>query len=169
MKNISRKSVILFVLVLAILAGAIGGTYAYITVKSNPVVNTFTVADSDVTIVEQVDGSTKKSIKLQNTGDVPEYVRVAVVGYYVDEDGNLIVPWNESIALATGWEKVGDFYYCKVPVGIGEFTPELLQKPIECSSLPDGAVSLVIDVLAQAVQSEPAEAVTEAWGYSPSK
>ena len=169
MKKMSKKYVMLFVLVLVILTGTIGGTYAYIIVKSDTVRNTFTVADCDVTVIEQVDDSAKKSIKLQNTGDVPEYMRVAIVGNYVDEDGNIIAPWNETIALASGWEKAGGFYYCKTPVAIGALTPELLQAPIKCESLPDGAANLVIDVLAQAVQAEPIDAVTEVWGYTPSK
>lgn len=73
------------------LAGAlaVGGTVAWLTSQSETVTNAFTRANVTTEIDEGFDGAVKKDVKIENTGDVPVYVRAKVVVSWVDGNGNV--------------------------------------------------------------------------------
>ena len=94
MKNMKIKSMLLLALVAMLLLGSVGGTVAFLVTSTNSVENVFTPANLDTDIVEVVEGNVKKSITVMNNGNVPVYVRVAIIGYYVDDKtGNIVAPW----------------------------------------------------------------------------
>lgn len=144
-----------------ILVCTVGGTVAYLVAHTDPVTNTFTPGKVSCQVEEEfnTEKTAKTSVKVQNTGNVPAYIRVAVVANTVDEDGNITgmadlsqVDWlNEA-----NWTKSGDFYYYKGVVQPGAVTADLLKNGIPLTGIQ-------VTILASAIQSMPDAAVEEAW------
>ena len=79
-----KRSGILLAAVIVLLAGAVGGTWAFLVAQSEPVQNNFTYAHVSCTINEEFDGTTKSDVQIQNTGDLrlhPRPHRCDVEGY----------------------------------------------------------------------------------------
>lgn len=166
-----KRSGILLAAVIVLLAGAVGGTWAFLVAQSEPVQNNFTYAHVRCTIDETFDGTTKSDVKIQNTGDIPAYIRARIVVTWKDASGSVsAVPVkNTDYTIAfneTDWTQQGDYWYCKTAVNPNGFTPELISECKKTGTAPDG-YDLSVEILADAIQSEPASAVTEAWGNTP--
>lgn len=171
-----KRSGILLAAVIVLLAGAVGGTWAFLVAQSEPVQNNFTYAHVRCRIDETFDGTTKSDVKIQNTGDIPAYIRARIVVTWKDANGNVssTVPVeNTDYTIAfntTDWtQQEGDYWYCKTTVNPDDFTPELITecKKTDNANAPKDYYDLSVEILADAIQSEPASAVTEAWGYTP--
>lgn len=171
MKNRKRRKIIksslLLIAVAALLVAAVGGTVAYLVTNTSPVVNTFTPANVDTEIDETFVNNVKSSIKVENKGNIPVYVRVALVGNWCDSNGNVVEPWNGSVTInSPDWSTGGDgYYYYTKPLVASATTSNLLGSSITASAREDGA-HLVITVLQQSIQAEPTTAVVEAWGVT---
>ena len=166
-----KRSGILLAAVIVLLAGAVGGTWAFLVAQSEPVQNNFTYAHVRCTINEEFDGTTKSNVKIQNTGDIPAYIRARIVVTWKDANGNVsAVPVKDSdytMTMGTGWTKGTDgYWYCNTAVDAGGETPVLITKCEKKGNAPKD-YNLSVEILADAIQSEPASAVTEAWGYNP--
>lgn len=167
MKLMNKKSILLIALAALILV-SVGGTLAYLIDDTTPVVNTFEPVTTG-TIIDEPDwnNQTKKTVVVKNDGDIPMYVRVAVVGNWKNSAGEIIKPWDGSITLNTvantvaddgisngAWQDGGDgYYYFSVPVQPGEKTTNLLAEEITAVPTAEGDY-LVIDIVHQAIQSE---------------
>lgn len=164
-KNPAPKRFALLLALVLILVGTVGGTVAYLATHTKPVVNTFTPGEVTCKVEETVDNGVKSSVKVQNTGNVPAYIRVAVVANTVDAQGNITGAADENILknalAASGWTKNGDYYYYNTAVDPNGLTGELLKNSIELEGIQ-------VTILASAIQSTPTDAVQEAWGYVPS-
>ena len=165
-----KRSGILLAAVIVLLAGAVGGTWAFLVAQSEPVQNNFTYAHVRCRIDETFDGTTKSDVKIQNTGDIPAYIRARIVVTWKDAIGNVsAVPVkNTDYTIAFNenekdWTQQGDYWYCKTAVDAGEETPVLITKCEKKGNAPKD-YDLSVEILADAIQSEPASAVTEAWG-----
>lgn len=166
-----KRSGILLAAVIVLLAGAVGGTWAFLVAQSEPVQNNFTYAHVSCTINEEFDGTTKSNVKIQNTGDIPAYIRARIVVTWKDASGNVsAVPVKDSdytMTMGTGWTKGTDgYWYCNTAVDAGGETPVLITKCEKKGNAPKD-YNLSVEILADAIQSEPASAVTEAWGNTP--
>ncbi len=166
-----KRSGILLAAVIVLLAGAVGGTWAFLVAQSEPVQNNFTYAHVRCTIKEKFDGTTKSDVQIQNTGDIPAYIRARIVVTWKDTRGNVsAVPVKDSDYTITfngeKWTLQGDYWYCNTAVNAKDFTPVLITKCEKTGNAPDG-YNLSVEILADAIQSEPASAVTEAWGNTP--
>ena len=166
-----KRSGILLAAVIVLLAGAVGGTWAFLVAQSEPVQNNFTYAHVSCTINEEFDGTTKSNVKIQNTGDIPAYIRARIVVTWKDASGNVsAVPVKDSdytMTMGTGWTKGTDgYWYCNTAVDAGGETPVLITKCEKKGNAPKD-YNLSVEILAAAIQSEPASAVTEAWGNTP--
>lgn len=147
-----------------ILVCTVGGTVAYLVAHTDPVVNTFTPGKVSCQVEEEFNdaNTVKTEAVIKNTGNVPAYIRVAVVANTVDENGDITgmadlsqVDWlNEA-----NWTKGGDFYYYKGVVQPGEKTDNLLKTGINLDGIQ-------VTILASAIQSMPDDAVKEAWRMS---
>lgn len=162
-----RKTALILSLCL-IFALAVGTTFALLKANTEPVTNTFTAAKSGTDIVEELDGSLKKSIIVKNTGTAVSYVRVKLVMNWVDGDGNVSAePVNITPSITDNWFEQDGIYYYKMPVAAnGGETTNLLQEnsPItEPTDKPAGC-HLEVTVLAESIQAAPSKAVTESWG-----
>lgn len=175
MKKFHKKSLVLLVCVAMLLTFTVSGTVAFLADNSGPVTNVFTPVEVDTKIVENEDFSTthiKKSIAVLNNpgaNHIPVYVRVAIVGYWVDSSGNIVAPWNGSVAYnQTNWERGSDgYYYYKGELAVGVTTENLLASGETISqptNKPEGADHLVVTVVHQAIQSQPDAAIKAAWG-----
>lgn len=165
-------ALLLFLLLIAI--ASIGGTLAYLTTDAGPVVNRFEPSKVACTVTEEFDGTTKRSVNVRNTGHTDAYIRVKLVTYRVNAAGQHIggtaaIP---EFSPGTNWVKYNDgFYYYTLPVAPNGTPAHPLIDDITGITLTgsygdaDGGKQAV-DVIAEAIQAEPARAVGEAWGVA---
>lgn len=172
-----RKEFVLLVSVFAMIAGVVGGTVAYLVADTEPLTNNFDLAEVSCRVKEEFYNQIKENVKIQNTGDIPAYIRAKVVVTWKDEDGNVYgqapieetdytIQFNEGV-----WKREGDYWYYDEPVApITEnncYTPVLINRCSSSGTEPEG-YHLSVEILAEAIQSEPTKAIQEAWGYTPS-
>jgi hypothetical protein len=78
----------------------------------------------EVEVEDQVVGAVKQDVTITNTGNSPGYVRAAIIGYWVNNKGDVTMPWLESDGefdwgneWSQYWKKGSDgFYYYLHPV-----------------------------------------------------
>lgn len=126
---------------------------------------------SEVTDIAAV-GSEKSDIRVENTGNVKEFIRLKLVSYYVDSNGDIVGTVSSqypNLSLKNGWiAGANHTYYYPFPTDPGGMT-EILCEPFTLgqTQLENGStVYQVIEVIAEAVQAEPISAVREAWGVT---
>lgn len=158
-----------------LIALSIGGTMAFLVDKDNSVENTFNPASVTCEVDESFDGITKSNVNVKNTSNIDAYIRVKLVTYRVNDEGQHIggtatIP---SFTPGTNWVKCGDYYYYTLPVAPGA-TPatRLIGKPgitLEDAYTDADGGKQVIEVMAEAIQAGSqsdvdAAVVAEAWG-----
>ena len=147
-----------------ILVCTVGGTVAYLVTHTDPVVNTFTPGEVSCQVNEEfnVDNTVKTKAFVRNTGNVPAYIRVAVVANTIDAQRNIT---GMATTLPVGWlntakwTEVDGFYYYKDVVQPGDVTANLLNANIDLTDIQ-------VTILASAIQSMPDGAVKDAWNMS---
>ena len=99
-------------LLAVLLLASITGTIAYIQVHSH-ISNAFTVAKLSIELNETFDGKDKKNVTVKNTGDVPAYLRAAIVVNWKDTDGTVISAKESEYSMAMGpeWVQGADSYW----------------------------------------------------------
>ncbi len=171
-----RKEFVLLVSVFAMIAGVVGGTVAYLVAGTDPLINNFDLAEVSCSVEEDFNGKIKKDVKIQNTSNIPAYIRAKVVVTWQDAEGNVYgkAPTSEDYTIQYNgevWQQVGDYWYYDEPVApITEnncYTPVLINRCSSSGTEPEG-YHLSVEILAEAIQSEPTKAIQEAWGYTPS-
>lgn len=170
-----KRTVVLLVSLLVLVGAAVGGTLAWMTAQTDPVVNKFEPANVSTEVKENFDGTTKSNVYIENTGNVDAYIRAAVVITWQYGQGNVYgqVPvegtdYNITCPSNTDWIKGNDgFYYYKSPVKAGESTGVLIKecKMAENANAPDG-YTLHVEILGSGIQSLPTDAVEDAWGVN---
>ena len=153
-----------------LLALAISGTVAWLTTKDKPITNTFNPSKVACEVTESFNGTVKSSVNVKNTGDIDAYIRVKLVTYRTNEQGQHIggTATLPNFTLGANWVEFGDYYYYTLPVAAGK-TPatnltDSMTLTAEYTDADGGHQS--IDVMAEAIQSVPAKAVGEAWGVT---
>lgn len=158
----------MIVSVVLILALAIGGTIAWMSTKTDSVVNTFNPSQVTCSVVEDFDGKTKTNVNVENTGDIPAFIRVKLVVYRTNDVGQHIGGVSEvpSFNFGAGWVGYGDYYYYTKPVAPGEMPKTNLANSITLEGSYEDADGghQSIDVIAEAIQAGPEAAVQAAWG-----
>ena len=143
-------------------------------------------------VVSQNDDSTtltKQEVTIKNTGNAQAYIRVKVLTYWQDSKGNIVGSKIDNDLLDTdkynnsNWirkEKTVDggvesiTYYCKTPIDPGKNTPDLLAngKTVVLgitTTKVDGVTYTyrqVAEIIPEAIQSLPADAVKSSWGVT---
>ena len=169
-KRRSKKTgTLLFSLVL-LLTMMIGGTLAYLTMKTDPIQNVFTPSQVSCTVKEDFDGKTKSNVNVRNDSDINAYIRVKLVTYRVNNDGEHIggtatIP---TFTPGSGWVEHSGYYYYTQPVAAGESPAANLTNSMTLTGSYDDADGgkQVIEVMAEAIQSVPATAVQNSWGVT---
>lgn len=154
------RTAVLLIAVLLLISTAVGSTAAFLVTKTGPVVEDFAYA--------QVSCQVTDALAVQNTGTAQAYIRASYAVNWLDVNGNIVAAVPEGYSCdpvenQDDWTEGGDgYFYYSYPVDPGSETPSLLT----CSvSYPvDPAYTLSVEVVAEAIQSNPAEAAEEAWG-----
>lgn len=169
-----RRNLIRTVIVLSVVLVLLCGTAVALMFRQTSLVtNEFETAIVDCQVHEQTNtgsvmASAKSSIKVENTGNIPAYIRVRFVSYWVDSEGHIVGKASEMPVISydeTTWLKQNGIYYCRTPIAVGGYTPELLQsgKTIVLRAEAETGYRQVLEVFADAIQSEPNKAVTQSW------
>ncbi len=166
-----RKEFVLLCAIATLLLGFVGTTVAYLFTATDPVENTFTPATVSNDIEENFDSVEKTNVTVENTGEVPVYVRATYVAYWVDADGK-VYPEAPVVTVDMGTENGwilrsdGIYYYSSVvPVGGSTNAFIDLIKVADDAAVPEGC-HLVVDVMSDSIQATPTTAVTESWGVT---
>ncbi len=145
----------------------VGVTVSYLSAITEDKVNVFVPGDVSCDVVEVFSNNVKSSIKVQNTGNTDSYIRLNLVSYIQNDEGNIVganaeVPYFE---ISGDWVLGADgYYYYKYPVKPGAFTGELLAEGETITLQYSEGKAQVIEVFAEAVQANPSDAVMYAWG-----
>lgn len=167
-KRRSKKTGTLFLSLLLVATMVVGGTLAYLFTNTEPVENIFTPSYVSCSVTESFDGTTKRNVNVTNTGNIDAYIRVKLVTYRVNNKGYHIGGTAEIPPFdpGAGWVKNGDYYYYTKPVDPGtEPAAALISSIGLIGSYTDAdGGKQVIEVMAEAIQSVPEDAVKAAWG-----
>ena len=168
-KGRGRQAMMVLSVVL-LLALAVGGTIAWLSTKTTPVTNTFTPAEVTCKVEENFNENTgvKTNVNVKNTGNIDVYIRVKLVTYRTNDAGQHIGGTAELPKFTPGenWVEYGKYYYYTLPVAPGKKpAANLAEKMTLKPSYEDAdGGKQALDVMAEAIQSEPKKAVGEAWG-----
>lgn len=177
--GMGRKRVALVASLLVVLALVCGGTVAYLT-DSDRVANEFSPGELTTTVVENLEGSTKKDVQIQNTGKVDAWIRAEVAITWQDEAGNVYgtapvekntqnpsgdyeIIWSVADEPEAGkWVKGNDgFYYWTSPVAPTDLTGVLITScTYDKDKAPEG-YSLTVEVIGSGVQITPDKAFND--------
>lgn len=175
MKTLSKRSLIILVSVTAFIAVAVTVVWAFMYKSTETYNNDFTPAQVSCEVVETFNGTVKSSVKIQNTSNIPAYLRLRIVTYWQDTKGNVVQRESEMPTFnvdTTNWVPMGgDTYVYKLPVNPGDLTPELLAEgsKIVLRNTSETVIGVeyeyeqVVEIIAEAIQSKPAGAVTSSW------
>ena len=175
-KRRSKKTGTLFLSLLLVATMVVGGTLAYLFTNTEPVENIFTPSYVSCSVTEEFNGTTKRNVNVTNTGNIDAYIRVKLVTYRVNNEGDhiggtaKIPPFDPG----AGWVKNGDYYYYTKPVAPGANPAAALINSIDLIGSytdADGGKQ-VIEVMAEAIQAngvadDSTKAVVKAWGVDP--
>ena len=157
---------------------AVSGSLAWLTSTPGPVVNEFIPGEVTIQVDETFDDehTTKQNVSIKNTGNVPAYIRVALVPAWVDDEGNIAakpasLELNDDCNIAWGKDGSGyeadwfigsdGFYYCKTVIEPGASTPILIKS---CTVKgEEHEYDFELQVIASAVQSLPTSTVETVW------
>lgn len=164
-----KRSLVLVVSLLALLLVVAGGTLAWLTAQDS-VSNTFTPAHVTCAVEETFKNGTKSDVKIKNTSDIPVYIRASIIVTWKDSDGNVygqlpVAGTDYTMDIATdGWVLKDGYYYCTSPVAVGDTTGTLINKCVVSATAekPNG-YDLSVEIIAEAIQSQPDRAVEDAW------
>lgn len=154
-----------------LLALAIGGTVAWLSTNDKPITNTFTPSKVACEVTESFNGTVKSNVNVKNTGDIDAFIRVKLVTYRTNEKdqhigGTAALP---PFDLGDNWVEYNGYYYYTKPVEPNQMpAADLTKSSMTLKGNYDDADGghQAIDVMAEAIQSVPEDAVQEAWGLS---
>lgn len=161
----TNRAAVLLLSMILLIGIAVGTTVAFLVSRTEPIKSAFEYAKVSC----EVTGS-KESVQINNTGNTAAYIRATYVVTWRDADGKVAVsvPGGYSYTLtenlSNNWKKGTDgYFYYTSPVAPGNSTLDSL--PTCNVTYPDNPeYTLSVEILAEAIQSEPAEAVQQAWG-----
>lgn len=163
-----NRTAVLLIAIILLISTAVGSTVAFLATKTEPVENSFEYANVSCEVTQNCDTDGSSIVKVKNTGTVSAYIRAAVVANWMDADGNIAasVPEGYSYDLtcsSDSWVQGTDgFFYYLLPVAPDASTEgNRLTCTVACPETP--GYTLSVEVLAEAIQSTPANAVIEAW------
>lgn len=167
----STKMMVLAISIILLLSTAVMGTMMFLVSKTPVVTNTFDPAKVTCEVQEQFDGTVKKNVTAKNTSNIDAYLRIKLVSYRVNADGESIGGTAEipNFTPGSGWFEQDGFYYYHKPVAPGEIP--------EVKLIGDSGITLVtytdadggkqvIEVIAEAIQAKPTSVVADQWNVT---
>lgn len=168
----AKRSLVLVVSVLALVLAVAGGTLAWLSANTTPVTNTFTPAHVTCEVDETFQNNVKSNVSIKNTSDIAAYIRAYVVVTWKNADGNVYgkpvkdTDYTMTMPNNTKWFKSGDYYYYPDAVPSGASTGMLIKECKLIGTPPADGYSLSVEIIAEAIQSQPDSAVQQAWGVT---
>lgn len=169
----ARKTATLLVAIVLLLGVAVGTTVAYLIDSTKEIENKFEYAKTDVTVTEEFTGTEKSNVKVRNDSNIPVYIRATYVANWVDAKGNIVtsVPDEYIYQLdknpnGTWVEGKDGYFYYPTPVQPNGLTDGSLLTCTVTKQPANPEYTLNVEILATAIQSEPKDAVKEAWGVT---
>ena len=160
------RTAVLLIAVLLLITTAVGSTAAFLVTKTEPVEEAFAYAQVSCQVTRSGD-----ALAVQNTGTAQAYIRASYAVNWLDGEGHIAaaVPESYSCDLVKdpqdAWVEGGDgYFYYPYPVDPGSETPSLLTCSVSRPEEPEYTLS--VEVVAEAIQSDPAEAAEDAWGVT---
>ena len=165
-----NRTAVLIMAVLLLFGAAVGSTVAFLIDKTEPVKNSFEYAKVSCEVTENFTNNKKDNVRVKNTGTTDAYIRATYVVNWVDAQGNIAssdpagYKYTLTANLNNSWTKGSDgYFYYTSPIAPGDSTQGSL---LTCTvTYPDNPeYTLSVEVLAEAIQSVPEDAVKAAWG-----
>jgi len=146
-----------------------GSVFAYMFQRTEPASTQFTPAVVACEVHDALNGDKDiESITVENTGNIDAYLRVRLVTYWVDGEGNVAPKPSPTLTVnETGnWVKseTSNTFYYKEPVApedSNDDTSNLLTTPITLKT--EDGYKQVVDIFGEAIQAQPTAAVTDSW------
>lgn len=167
------KSSLLLIALVVLMGVLVGSTVAYLVANTGSIANSFVPAKIETEITEDFKNNVKNDVKVQNTGDVDAYVRATVVVTWQNNKGEVYptapvegTDYTVTYPDDTGWSKLGEYYYYTKVLKPNQETGVLLT---DCKTVEGKAPEeyhLSVEILSSAIQSEPEDAIHEAWGVT---
>ena len=189
-RSVSSKAFVVMLALVLALGCAVGGTIAWLTKTTDPVVNTFTYGNIDITLTETVPEN--RQAKIIPGKDIPKDPKVTVKAnsetcylfVKVVEDGTFVANKVTYTIRADGWTKgdgtdiPADVYYREVPAATTDTAFYMLTGN---TANPNGVVTVsenltktevnsitagtqpTLTFTAYAVQKDGVTSVTDAW------
>lgn len=164
----NRKMIIQITTLLVICVVSV--TSAYLIIQ-NSIINEFVVGRVNVEVIEKFNkkNKIKEEVCIKNTGNVPAYIRAAIVISWQDNEGKVLeirpeedVDYSIKFSTSENWILGSDGYYYYQNVVYENNITEILIE--ECSQIKQYEDKiLVVSIAAQAIQAQPTKAVSEAW------
>ena len=167
-----NRSFVVLAALLVLVLGIVGTTLAWLTDTTDALTNTFEYAKVSCEVKEAFDGNTKSNVQVKNTGTTDAYIRATYVVTWQDDNGNVsgqpVQNTDYTISLNTNdWTEKNGYYYYKYVVPADGLTSNLINScRVEDGVNPPDGYYLCVEILATAIQSRPAKAMGEAWGYT---
>lgn len=164
-----NRAAVLIMAVLLLLGAAVGSTVAFLIDRTEPMENSFEYASVSC---EVTGNSGNSNVQVKNTDTTDAYIRATYVINWMDSSGNIAASEPEGYSYSLNenpdskWLKGEDgYFYYTSPVAPGASTEgSLLTCTVTSPENPEYTLS--VEVLAQAIQSTPDNAVQEAWGIT---
>ena len=175
------KALLLIASLAVLLTATVGSTAAWLVSKPAAVENNFVPGKVACEVLEDFGKDyVKRDVKVQNTGNTDAYIRVLLVFTWKDKDGNIFSnkpqegkDYQIVMDDLTDWimqkSDAGLYFYYKKPVAPSAETGKLIDSLRQIAGVTgpeNGTYKLSVDILADAVQADPPEAVAESWGVT---
>lgn len=159
-----KRVVLLCLAAVLVVAAAIGGTLAWITSRTYGLTNTFDPKEVPNEVHETFTqgGTTKSNVQIKNVGDMPAYIRVALVPVWRNLDGSgagipasldqfTIATLPEGSTPVNKWVLDDGYYYYTEPVAPGASTQALIDTAT-VNTTKEGKY-LELQILSQSIQA----------------
>lgn len=156
-RSISSRTFIMLLAVTLLIGCAIGGTVAWLTAKTDPVVNTFTYGDINIKLTE----TTGKDYKIIPGVDIPKDPKVTVnanseacwLFVKVEEEGSFVAN-KVTYSIADGWTK-GDG--TKIPANVYYRAVDAVKNDTDFAVLKDNKIYVSEELSKSDIQSITAQ------------
>lgn len=177
------KALLLIASLAVLLTATVGSTAAWLVSKPAAVENDFVPGKVACQVLENFGAesgtSVKRDVRVKNNGNTDAYIRVLLVFTWKDDAGNIFSnkpqgdnDYQLNLNL-TDWimqeSDAGVYFYYKKPVAPGAETGKLIDSLRQADGVTgpeNGKYKLSVDILADAVQADPPEAVADSWGVA---
>lgn len=176
------KALLLIASLAVLLTATVGSTAAWLVSKPAAVENNFVPGKVACKVLEDFGKGNgtyvKSNVRVKNTGNTDAYIRVLLVFTWKDDKGNIFSnkpqegkDYQIVMDDLTDWimqkSDEGVYFYYKKRVAPEEETRNLIESLYQIADVTgpeNGKYKLSVDILADAVQADPPQAVEESWG-----